>query len=110
MAKTVVNTTLKFKRGAAATWVRLNPVLGSGEPGFETDTGKLKIGDGVSRWIDLPYQNETANDDFVTHKELQEALVEINLDNYASQEELNTLYNSIVPLTDQEILELCSEK
>lgn len=26
-----------------------------GEPGFETDTGKLKIGDGLTPWNALPY-------------------------------------------------------
>jgi hypothetical protein len=110
MAKTVVKTTLKLKRGAAATWERLNPVLAAGEPGFEIDTGKLKIGNGTARWSELTYINDVVTNDFVTHQELQDILVEINLDNYASREELEVLYNSIVPLTVQEILELCSEK
>jgi hypothetical protein len=35
--------------------VTANSVLGSGEPGFETDTGKEKIGDGVTAWTSLPY-------------------------------------------------------
>lgn len=32
-----------------------NPVLRVGEPGFETDTGKLKIGDGLTHWRELDY-------------------------------------------------------
>lgn len=32
-----------------------NPVLQSGEPGVETDTGKLKIGNGVGHWLQLGY-------------------------------------------------------
>lgn len=28
-----------------------------GEPGFEYDTGKLKIGDGVRHWLELDYIN-----------------------------------------------------
>ena len=43
------------KRGTAYEWATKNPVLDSGEHGFEWDTGKFKIGDGVSKWIDLPY-------------------------------------------------------
>jgi hypothetical protein len=48
-------TIIKFKRGSANTWIRLNPILESGEPGYEKDTGKLKIGDGTTAWNDLKY-------------------------------------------------------
>lgn len=46
---------LQLKRGTAARWAELNPVLTAGEPGFEYDTKKLKIGDGSTAWNDLPY-------------------------------------------------------
>ena len=46
-----------FKRGKAASWSEQNVLLGSGEPGFELDTGKLKVGNGVDKWNDLPYIN-----------------------------------------------------
>jgi hypothetical protein len=46
---------LQLKRGTAARWVELNPILAAGEPGFEYDTKKLKIGDGNTAWNDLPY-------------------------------------------------------
>ena len=48
-------TTIQFKRGTAARWVELNLVLAAGEPGYEYDTKKFKIGDGVTAWNDLPY-------------------------------------------------------
>ena len=51
----VYKTIFKFKRGNAATWTKLNPILEDGEPGFELDTGKLKIGDGVTAWNDREY-------------------------------------------------------
>jgi hypothetical protein len=38
-----------------AEWETKNPILRSGEPGFEDDTGKLKVGNGTSRWNDLPF-------------------------------------------------------
>lgn len=44
-----------LKRGTAARWVELNLILAAGEPGFEYDTKKLKIGDGNTAWNDLPY-------------------------------------------------------
>ena len=46
---------LRFRRGTAAAAAANNPLLLSGEPGFETDTGKVKIGDGVTLWNALPY-------------------------------------------------------
>ena len=46
---------IKFKRGTAAEWTSVNPTLRLGEPGFEKDTGKLKIGNGVTEWNSLDY-------------------------------------------------------
>lgn len=51
----VVNTTFKLKRGTAARWAEVNPILEQGEPGFVYDSNLLKIGDGVTPWNDLPY-------------------------------------------------------
>lgn len=48
-----------FRRGLAADWTSVNPVLASGEPGHETDTGRFKIGDGSSTWSALPYAGST---------------------------------------------------
>jgi hypothetical protein len=47
--------TIKLRRDSASRWTSVNPVLASGEPGFELDTGKLKIGDGISLWSGLSY-------------------------------------------------------
>lgn len=46
---------IKFKRGTSSEWATLNPVLRLGEPGFEKNTGKLKIGDGTTAWNSLDY-------------------------------------------------------
>ena len=54
---TTLKTTFKFKRGQSTTWASLNPILAAGEPGYELDTHKLKIGDGVTPYNDLPYMN-----------------------------------------------------
>ena len=60
MADKYVLTTFQFRRGLAANWTKNNPVLAAGEPGFERDTYKLKIGDGVTAWNDLAYFGGTA--------------------------------------------------
>ena len=48
-------TQFKLRRDTAANWTTANPTLAQGEPGFETDTNKLKIGDGLTAWATLPY-------------------------------------------------------
>lgn len=52
-------TRMQQRRGTAAQWISTNngngPVLNIGEIGYESDTNKFKIGDGVSHWIDLNY-------------------------------------------------------
>lgn len=46
---------IQFKRGTAARWAEVNPILEKGQPGFVYDINKLKIGDGVTPWNSLPY-------------------------------------------------------
>jgi hypothetical protein len=52
-------TRMQQRRGTAAQWISTNggdgPVLNAGEIGFEVDTNKFKIGDGVNHWVDLNY-------------------------------------------------------
>lgn len=48
-------TDIRLRKGSAAQWASQNPVLNAGEPGFESDTAKLKIGDGVTTWNSLSY-------------------------------------------------------
>ena len=64
-------TRMQQRRGTAAQWISTNsgngPVLNSGEIGFESDTNKFKIGDGVNHWINLDYfadTNSTVNPAF----------------------------------------------
>lgn len=49
---------IKLKRGKSTTWKTKNLLLLDGEPGFEIDTLRLKIGDGKTKWNDLPYQDQ----------------------------------------------------
>lgn len=50
-----MKTQYQFARGTAAQWAQKDPVLAAGEPGFEIDTGRLKMGNGISKWSLLPY-------------------------------------------------------
>ena len=55
MASKTIKTTFLLKRASTETWESLNPVLKYGEPGYEKDNGKLKIGDGITPWNNLSY-------------------------------------------------------
>lgn len=48
-------TIIQMRRGTAAVWAEVNPVLAAGEIGVETDTLKIKIGDGVTAWNSVAY-------------------------------------------------------
>lgn len=50
-----LSTRMKQRRGTAAQWSSADPTLAEGEIGFETDTNKFKIGDGVNIWSNLSY-------------------------------------------------------
>jgi len=52
---------IQLRRGTAADLHAVNPVLLRGEPIHEIDTGKFKLGDGVTAWNDLPYANPDVN-------------------------------------------------
>ena len=46
---------IQLRRDTAANWTATNPTLTQGEPGYETDTGKIKYGDGTTAWNSLAY-------------------------------------------------------
>ena len=45
----------QLRRDTAANWASANSVLALGEPGVETDTLKVKVGDGATVWNSLAY-------------------------------------------------------
>ena len=55
-------TRIQFRRDTAANWTSVNPTLQSGELGFESNTGKFKIGNGSSSWTALSYASILPND------------------------------------------------
>jgi hypothetical protein len=50
-----VVTQIQLRRGTAAQWTSANPTLAAGEQGWESDTNKLKIGNGSTAWNSLSY-------------------------------------------------------
>jgi hypothetical protein len=54
---------VQFRHGTAAAWTTSARVLAKGEPGYETDTGKIKVGDGSTAWASLAYVTAGAKGD-----------------------------------------------
>ena len=52
-----VQNRIQFRRGTAGagSYQWTTQVLYAGEVGYETDTGKFKVGDGSTIWSSLPY-------------------------------------------------------
>jgi hypothetical protein len=55
MSRKLSGVLIQHKTGTASQWTSVNPTLAKGEIGFETDTAKVKIGDGVASWENLAY-------------------------------------------------------
>ena len=54
-----VKAVIQLRRANESEWIALNPVLRMGEPALSKDINRLKIGDGVRNWADIPYLLET---------------------------------------------------
>lgn len=54
-----VQTLIQIRRGTASQWTSANTTLSAGEWGYETDTGRIKIGDGITAWSSLDYATIT---------------------------------------------------
>lgn len=143
--------TIQLKRGKSADWISKNILLNPGEPGFELDTGKLKIGNGQTLWNDLPYVGEGSDslifnaltvedfpevgnisvvykasqenrlyqwneqnqnyvllfsEDYLTQEDLYKD-IELILENYSTTTFVQELYDNIIALSEEEILEIC---
>lgn len=55
-------TRVQQRRGIASQWTAANPILAQGEIGLEVDTNTFKLGNGLTRWNDLPYLSGPTGD------------------------------------------------
>ena len=73
-------TTIKIRRDTAANWTANNPILATGEPGLETDTKKIKYGDGSTAWNSLSYAGSTTTFTFPSGNGTNNQLLQSNGD------------------------------
>lgn len=89
---------IKLRRDTAANWLSVNPVLASGEPGLETDTRKIKYGDGSSTWSALGYAITQADATSLTGTTLAPNVTQSSLTKVGVLTDLtvtNTIYGAI---------------
>jgi len=79
MAKEIL-TTFQFKRGTAARWQEVNPILKQGEPGFVIDTNTFKIGDGITPFSELKdfSINTLRRDNDYNYKKIENTFIPAN--------------------------------
>lgn len=61
MATKTINGQVKTRIDTAANWQSVNPILLAGELGIESDTHRMKAGDGTTAWSSLPYLQGPSN-------------------------------------------------
>ena len=57
-----MKTKIQIRRDTAANWASNNPILSAGEFGLESDTQKIKVGNGSANWAARPYINVLPSD------------------------------------------------
>ena len=55
MQEQVLTVRIRQKYDTAENWSKNNPILLAGEIGIESNTNRIKIGNGTSHWNDLTY-------------------------------------------------------
>lgn len=48
-----IKNLIQLRKGSSSEWGTVNPILASGEPGYDTTNNTIKIGDGTSPWNTL---------------------------------------------------------
>jgi hypothetical protein len=60
---------IQFRRGTTKSWKDTKTKLASGQPGYDKEKHKLKIGDGKSSWEELPYVSGLDVEDILDSEE-----------------------------------------
>ncbi len=69
-----MSTHILMRRDTASGWNTINPVLMAGEFGLETDTLKMKMGNGSTPWTSLQY---AVIEEFTTEEKSKLSSVEV---------------------------------
>ena len=51
-----MSVTILRRRGTSSEWAAKNPILYPGEEGWDTTLNRNKVGNGVTPWLSLPFE------------------------------------------------------
>lgn len=57
---------IQFKRGKTDSWRKQKKPLAAGQPGYDKDKHKIKIGDGEKSWAELPYASGLSSEEILS--------------------------------------------
>ena len=66
-----LKTRIVLRHDTAAKWNEINPTLKEGELGIETDTGLMKVGNGLGTWTTLDYINKFDSVSAASHYDVE---------------------------------------
>ena len=96
MADNTINVRIKQKIDTESNWSKNNPVLLKGEKGLIEGTGKYKIGNGTSKWSDLPlYEGMTASDRSKLNS-IASGATKVTVDSALSSTSTNPVQNKVI--------------
>lgn len=72
---------IQLKRGKTDTWRKLKTPLAAGQPGYDKDKHKLKIGDGKTLWEKLPYAGGISDDEVLDSEKNAKAKQKLDPEN-----------------------------
>lgn len=64
---------ITVRKDSSTNWTSVNPTLDAGEFGYETNSGKVKVGNGLLAWNALPYLPDTLHDNVVSDRFLRDS-------------------------------------
>ena len=91
---------IQLRRDSTLNWEATNPRLALGEAGIDMNLQRFKIGNGIDRWNELPFMDDTVYQDLDSHKKaiadkVQEIINQIATNKREAESNLNTKTNAL---------------
>lgn len=103
------DTRIQVRRGTASEWAAKNPILGNGEPGYDTTNKLLKIGDGVTSWGSLATISGGGGGGIVSEiNDLSSAVIWADVPDINITESSVIQHSGALQLTESQIVDLQS--
>mgnify|MGYP002765661249 CR=1 FL=1 len=96
MADNTINVRIKQKIDTESNWSKNNPVLLKGEKGLIEGTGKYKIGNGTSKWSDLPLYEGMTTSDRSKLNSIASGATKVTVDSTLSSTSTNPVQNKVI--------------